>query len=179
MFRTKGMHVTANTGSLFNSYRAVMTKMRSKSKSPASSAESFLMTREEKEKPVSKCCHKCKRRRLAKREKRLERLQRRPRSRRSSIESDESFKSRTRTRSRSRSSSWDRFRGSRSPSIPIDPHRTSPSHLEVRRITSARKLPVPYNRRWDSSDSDSDSSIYDKRPNIFRQNMKRTTTCFM
>ncbi|CAK8685078.1 unnamed protein product [Clavelina lepadiformis] len=82
----------------------------------------------------SRCCKKCKNRR----KRRLE------------------VKKRSRSRSRQRSSSLGKYRQSRSPSIPLDPYRTSPSHLEARRITSARKLPVPYKRNWSSSDEETD-----------------------
>jgi len=81
---------------------------------------------------LSKCCRKC-------RIKRLEKLKRRDKRRRN-----------IREKSRSSRSDQSNNESLGNNSVRIDPNRTSPSFLEIRRITSARKLPIPYKRKWSS-----------------------------
>jgi len=81
---------------------------------------------------LSKCCRKCKIRRL-------EKIRRRNKRRRNICEI-----------SRSSRSDGSKKESLGNTSIRIDPNRTSPSFLEIRRITSARKLPIPYKRKWSS-----------------------------
>merc|ERR1711963_1221269 len=67
-----------------------------------------------------------------------------------------SSRSRSRSRSRKRSRSY-------TPDIPI--RRGSPSFLEKRRITSARKRPIPYRRKrfcYESPSSESSYSSYSR-----------------
>merc|ERR1712008_638584 len=78
----------------------------------------------------------------------------RSRSRGSSYCSFSNKRQRSRSRGRSRSGT---------PDIPI--RRDSPSFLEKRRITSARKRPIPYRRkrfRYDSPSSESSYSSYSR-----------------
>ena len=72
----------------------------------------------------------------------------------------------SRSRSRSRSYSYSSYSSrSRSRSPSIVRRRGSPSFLDKRRITSARKRPIPYHRKTPSpSPSDSDSSEYSRSP---------------
>ncbi|XP_065558348.1 serine/arginine repetitive matrix protein 2-like isoform X2 [Artemia franciscana] len=90
--------------------------------------------------------------------------------------------SRSRSRSRSRSHSYSRSRSrsysrsrSRSPSIPR--RAGSPSFLDRRRITSARKRPIPYHRPTPSpytSDSETDYSRY--RLSLSRSRSRSTSS---